>query len=180
MQPKRRRNARVNVPGSGNPLSAPARAIDSPPLSSLRVFISRWSRMNRAGDDPTSVNIACSSRSEMWWVRATRGGSRSGSVALTMTNDDPRPLGSFALLTVPIQIIEMVLLVKFARAAGMSTTHIVLQELVLGAFALAGLAIWAGTHGRTNGKVVGTAIMLAFVGTLYFMFFAGGLIDPPA
>lgn len=93
---------------------------------------------------------------------------------------DPRPLGNFALLTVPIQIIEMVLLVKFARAAGMSTTHIVLQELVLGAFALAGLAIWAGTHGRTNGKVVGTAIMLAFIGTLYFMFFAGGLIDPPA
>jgi hypothetical protein len=93
---------------------------------------------------------------------------------------DPRPLGNFALLTVPIQIIEMFLLAEFARLAGSSTIHIVLQEMVLGAFALAGLAVWAGTHGRTTGKVVGTTIMLAFLGTLYFMFFAGGLIAPPA
>lgn len=93
---------------------------------------------------------------------------------------DPRPLGNFALLTVPIQLAEMVLLAKFASAAGMSGTHIVLQELTLGAFALAGLAIWAGTRGWFTGKLVGSAIMAAFVGTLYFMFFAGGLIPPPA
>lgn len=92
---------------------------------------------------------------------------------------DPRPLGNLALLTVPIQIVEMVLLARFADAAGMSVTHIVLQEIVLGAFAVAGLAIWAGTHGRIGGKVVGGAILAAFVGTLYFLFFAGGLIDPP-
>ncbi|MET0700125.1 MAG: hypothetical protein ABWY93_10700 [Mycobacterium sp.] len=93
---------------------------------------------------------------------------------------DPRPLGNFALLTVPIQLIEMVLLAKFATAAGMSVTHIVLQEVTLGAFAVAGLAIWAGTHGRVTGKVVGSTIMAAFAGTLYFMFFAGGLIPAPA
>ncbi|TQS43410.1 hypothetical protein [Cryptosporangium phraense] len=92
---------------------------------------------------------------------------------------DPRPLGNFALLTVPIQLVEMILLARFADAAGMSTTHIVLQEIVLGAFAVAGLAIWAGTHGRIGGRVVGGAIMAAFVGTLYFLFFAGGLISPP-
>jgi hypothetical protein len=93
---------------------------------------------------------------------------------------DPRPLGNFALLTVPIQIVEMVLLAKFAAAAGMSSTHILLQEVTLGAFALAGLAIWAGTHGWITGKLVGSTIMAAFVGTLYFMFFAGGLVAAPA
>ncbi|KAA0082718.1 hypothetical protein CIW52_17430 [Mycolicibacterium sp. P9-64] len=93
---------------------------------------------------------------------------------------DPRPLGNFALLTVPIQIVEMVLLAHYASAAGMSGTHIALQEATLGAFAVAGLAIWAGTHGRVTGRVVGSTIMGALVGTLYFMFFAGGLIPAPA
>lgn len=93
---------------------------------------------------------------------------------------DPRPLGNFALLTVPIQLVEMVLLAKFATAAGMSSTHIILQEATLGAFALAGLAIWAGTHGWITGKLVGSTIMAAFVGTLYFMFFAGGLMAAPS
>ncbi len=93
---------------------------------------------------------------------------------------DSRPLGNFALLTAPIQLVEMVLLAKFAFAAGISTAHIVLQELTLGAFAVAGLAIWAGTHGRISAKAVGSAIMAAFVGTLYFLFFAGGLIAPLA
>jgi uncharacterized membrane protein len=93
---------------------------------------------------------------------------------------DPRPLGNFALLTVPIQIIEMVLLAGFAAAAGMSRTHILLQELTLGAFALAGLAIWAGTHGKLPGRVVGSSIIAALIGTLYFMFFAGGLIPAPS
>lgn len=92
---------------------------------------------------------------------------------------DPRPLGNFALLTVPIQVVEMVLLARFASAAGMSTTHILLQELTLGAFAVAGLAIWAGTHGWVAGRFVGASIMGAFVGTMYFMFFAGGLLPPP-
>lgn len=92
---------------------------------------------------------------------------------------DPRPLGNLALLTVPIQLVEMVLLARFAGPAGMSTTHTVLQEIVLGAFAVAGLAIWAGTHGRVGGKVVGWAIMAAFAGTLYFLLFAGGLVSPP-
>jgi hypothetical protein len=93
---------------------------------------------------------------------------------------DPRPLGNFALLTVPIQIVEIALLGHYGRLAGMSGTHLVLQQVVLAAFALAGLAIWAGTHGRVSGKVVGSTIMLAFVGTLYFMFVDGGLINPPA
>jgi hypothetical protein len=93
---------------------------------------------------------------------------------------DPRPLGNYALLTAPIQLVEMVLLARFATEAGMSTTHIVLQEVTLGAFALAGLAIWAGTHGRLPGKVVGSTILAALAGTLYFMFFAGGLIPAPS
>lgn len=92
---------------------------------------------------------------------------------------DPRPLGNFALLTVPIQIIEIVLLADYMDQAGMSTTHIGIQLLVLVAFTAAGLAIWAGTHGKASGKLVGTAISFAFVGTLYFMFVSGGLIAAP-
>lgn len=96
-----------------------------------------------------------------------------------LKNYDPRPLGNFALLTVPIQIVEVVLLAKYLYDAGMSTIHIVIQLLVLVAFAAAGLAIWAGTHGKVNGKVVGTAISAAFVGTLYFLFVSGGLVTAP-
>jgi hypothetical protein len=93
---------------------------------------------------------------------------------------DPRPIGNFALLTVPIQIVEMVLLAQYAKPAGISMTHLVAQEVTFAAFVLAGIAIWRGTHGKLSSRVVGCSIMLAFVGTLYFLFFAGGLIEPPA
>jgi len=92
---------------------------------------------------------------------------------------DPRPLGNFALLTVPLQIAEMVLLAVYSKAGGISTTHVIVQEVTFAAFVLAGVAIWFGTHGKLHPRLVGCSIMLAFVGTLYFLFFSGGLIEPP-
>lgn len=103
-----------------------------------------------------------------------------GTAVVQVLDWDVRAIGNIALLGVPLQIIEMVLLASYAGPAGISTTHLVLQELVLAAFTVAGFAIWLGTHGRLSGRWVGVTIMAAFVGTLYFLFFAGGLVAPPA
>jgi uncharacterized membrane protein len=128
------------------------------------------------GNDPTAVQLQLLFSA----VTGMYGLQFLATSIVQFKGYDPRPLGNFALLTVPIQIVEMVLLAKFASAAGMSVTHIVAQEVTLGAFALAGFAMWAGTHGWITGKVVGSTILAAFAGTLYFMFFAGGLIPAPA
>lgn len=128
------------------------------------------------GDEPTTVKLQLLFSA----ITGMYGLQFLATAIVQFKGYDPRPLGNFALLTVPIQVAEMLVLANLAAAAGISRTHLLLQEITLGAFALAGLAIWAGTHGRAPAKVVGSTIMAAFVGTLYFLFFAGGLITPPA
>jgi hypothetical protein len=100
--------------------------------------------------------------------------------AVVQVNDwDMRIVGNIALLGVPLQLAEMLLLWKYAGDAAISTPHLIFQEMVLASYTTAGLAIWAGTHGRIPGRAVGVAILGALVGTLYFLFFSGGLLTPP-
>lgn len=103
-----------------------------------------------------------------------------GNAVVQVMDWDLRIVGNIALLGVPLQLAEMGLLWHYSDAVGMSSTHLILQELVLLAFSISGVAIWAGTHGRLAGRYVGGAILFALVGTLYFLFFSGGLLTPPS
>lgn len=103
-----------------------------------------------------------------------------GTTVVQVLDWDVRIVGNMALLGAILQVPMMALLAHYAHAAGFSDTHLVLQELVLLAFTLSGLAIWAGTHGKISSRLVGTAVMFSFLGTLYFLFFSGGLLTPPS
>lgn len=103
-----------------------------------------------------------------------------GTTVVQVLDWDARIVGNIALLGAILQVPEMALLAHYAHPAGFSDTHLVLQELVLLAFTISGMAIWAGTHGKISSRLVGTAVMFSFVGTLYFLFFSGGLLTPPS
>jgi len=102
-----------------------------------------------------------------------------GTAVVQVMEWDARIIGNIALLGVPLQLAEMLLLWKYADDAGISTAHLIFQELVLLSFSTAGLAIWLGTHGKIPGRTVGVALLFALLGTLYFLFFSGGLLTPP-
>jgi hypothetical protein len=127
------------------------------------------------GSDATSakVQLLFSAISGMYGLQFL------GLAIVQFKDFDLRVFGNIALLGVPLQILEMILLASYANDAGMSTTHLLAQEAVLLSFTALGLGIWLGTHGKIALRYVGMLALVALLGTWYFLFVSGGLVAAP-
>lgn len=127
------------------------------------------------GTDVTSVKVQLlfSAISGMYGLQFL------GLAIVQFKDYDMRIFGNIALLGVPLQIIEMILLATYAEKAAMSGLHLFFQEAVLASFTVLGLGIWAATHGRIPTKKVGWMALVALLGTWYFLFVSGGLVGAP-
>ena len=88
---------------------------------------------------------------------------------------DVRPIGNVALVAAIMQILEILVI---AFRWGLSFGNI-LTEIVLILYVLALLGFWRTTHGKQSPKVQGWLLILAWLGTFYYMFWSGGLLPAP-
>jgi hypothetical protein len=88
---------------------------------------------------------------------------------------DVRPVGNVALCAAILQVIEIIII---AARWGLNLNNI-LTEIVLIIYVVALVGFWRTTHGNQSPQIQGWLLLLAWLGTLYFMIWSGGLLPAP-
>jgi len=89
---------------------------------------------------------------------------------------DLRPVGNVALCAAILQVIEIIII---ATRWGLGLNNI-LTEIVLIIYVAALVGFWRTTHGKQSPAIQGWLLLLAWLGTFYFMIWSGGLLPAPA
>ncbi len=89
---------------------------------------------------------------------------------------DLRPVGNAALGAAIMQVIEIIII---AVMWGLSLGNILI-EIVLIIYVVALLGFWRTAHGKQSPQIQGWLLLLAWLGTFYYMFWSGGLLPAPA
>jgi hypothetical protein len=92
---------------------------------------------------------------------------------------DGRVFGDICLFDVLLGLIQMMIFAKYAREAGLSFAHTFWVQYTLGAWVALSFGVWGTTHGIIPPQVTGVIAFAGVVGTLYFLIYLGGLLDPP-
>lgn len=88
---------------------------------------------------------------------------------------DLRPVGNVALLSAIMQLIEVIII---AARWGLDLNNII-TEIVLIIYIVVLVGFWRTTHGKQAPNVQGWLLLLAWLGTFYFMIWSGGLLPAP-
>ena len=98
-----------------------------------------------------------------------------GFGVVQMAGWDVRPVGNVALLSAILQAIEIVVI----AARWPLNVNNILTEIVLIVYVIALIGFWRTTHGKQTPRVQGFLLLAAWLGTFYFMIWAGGLLPAP-
>ncbi|HBY97107.1 MAG: hypothetical protein M5U01_38005 [Ardenticatenaceae bacterium] len=88
---------------------------------------------------------------------------------------DLRPVGNAALGAAIMQVIEVIII---AARWGLDLNNII-TEIVLLIYVVALVGFWRTTHGELQPRTQGWLLLLAWLGTFYFLFWSGGLLPVP-
>jgi len=88
---------------------------------------------------------------------------------------DLRPIGNAALGAAILQVIEVIII---AVMWGLNLNNII-TEIVLIIYVIALVGFWRTTHGQQSPQIQGWLLLLAWLGTFYFMLWSGGLLPVP-
>ena len=88
---------------------------------------------------------------------------------------DLRPIGNAALGAAIMQVLEILII---ASQWGLDLNNII-TEIVLLIYVVALVGFWRTTHGELQPRTQGWLLLLAWLGTFYFMFWSGGLLPVP-
>jgi hypothetical protein len=89
---------------------------------------------------------------------------------------DPRPVGNLCLLMAIMQIIHMI---GYWSLTGMASIHNWIELIVLGTYVVLLYMFWKLLNGKMAAQPVGWWTMVTVVGTLYLLYFSGGIFPAP-
>ncbi|MCF8077753.1 MAG: hypothetical protein K9K88_00595 [Desulfobacterales bacterium] len=96
-----------------------------------------------------------------------------GVFAMQWFGLDGRPIGNLCLLMAIMQIIHII---GYAKIIGMGTLHDWITQLVLLSYTILLFMFWKLLNGKMGAALVGKWGMVTVVGTLYLLFFNGGIL----
>jgi hypothetical protein len=102
-----------------------------------------------------------------------------GLTIIQLNGFDAKIFGDICLFDVLLGLMQMVVFARYAREAGLSGAHTFWVQYTLAAWVALSFGVWGTTHGYVPARVTGVIAFAGVVGTLYFLFFLGGLLDPP-
>ena len=112
-------------------------------------------------------------------VAGMYGFQLTGLFIIQVTGHDLKVFGDVCLFNVVLGLIQMAIFSAYAREGGMSWSHHICNQYVLGSWVALSLGVWATTHGYLNAWVTGVIAFASLLGTWYFLVFTGGLLTPP-
>lgn len=90
---------------------------------------------------------------------------------------DLRHVGNAALAVGIMQALFIPVIQQWSGT--LSSTNVLLINLVLAFYIVIIVAVWGAVHGRWNPKYAGYSLLIGFVGTFYLQFFASGILPAP-
>jgi hypothetical protein len=102
-----------------------------------------------------------------------------GLTAIQLGGFDGRVFGDICLFDVLLGLIQMYIFQRYAREAGLSAAHTFWVQYTLAAWVALSFGVWGTTHGIVPAQFTGIFAFAGVIGTLYFLIFLGGLLDPP-
>jgi hypothetical protein len=102
-----------------------------------------------------------------------------GLTIIQLNGYDLKVFGDICLFDALLGLMQMVVFARYAREAGLSGAHTFWVQYTLAAWVCLSFGVWGTTHGHIPAKVTGVIAFAGVVGTLYFLFYLGGLLEPP-
>lgn len=99
-----------------------------------------------------------------------------GVFAVQNFNLDGRPVGSACLM---LAILQVIIIIGLATITGMATVHDWMVAIVLATYAVLLLLFWGLFYGKVSASPTGWWALVTWVGTLYLLFFGGGIFPAP-
>jgi hypothetical protein len=90
-----------------------------------------------------------------------------------------KPFGDICLFDVFLGLVQAYIFGRYAREAGLGFIHHFWIQYTLLAWVALSFGVWGTTHDYIPAKVTGVIAFAGVVGTLYFLIYLGGLLDPP-
>ena len=102
-----------------------------------------------------------------------------GLAIIQMNGYPMKPFGDICLFDVFLGLVQMYIFGKYAWEAGLGFLHHFWIQYTLGAWVALSFGVWGTTHDLIPAKVTGMIAFASVIGTLYFLIYLSGLLDPP-
>lgn len=102
-----------------------------------------------------------------------------GLTIIQLNGFEPKIFGDICLFDVFLGLVQMLIFARYAREARLGGIHHFWVQYTLAAWVALSFGVWGTTHGYVPAPVTGIFAFAGVVGTLYFLIYLGGLLDPP-